>query len=273
MIRINGIFVKVGFKKDPLTNKNQKYIILMVTKNELKKAKSLHQKKYRIQENSFFVEGEKSIKEFLASPLELKVLYSEQLEVFGAIKKGVSITSNELKYISALTHPSGHFAIFSLPEPQNVSFNDFLVGLDSVRDPGNLGTIIRLCDWFGIRDLVCSKDTVDCFNPKVVQSSMGSLSRVGVHYVDFDNFLATCPVPVLGADMHGTSIYETSIPKQGIWVLGNEANGLSEATKKRLSQTLSIPRYGNTQQTESLNVATATAILLSETRRKAASEM
>jgi len=239
----------------------------MVTKNELKLAKSLHQKKHRIQENSFFVEGEKSIKEFLASSFELKALYSVQLEIFGSIVQGVSITFSDLKTISALTNPSGHFAIFSLPEPQEIAYNDFLVGLDSIRDPGNLGTIIRLCDWFGIRDLVCSKDTVDCFNPKVVQSSMGSLSRVGVHYVDFDSFLAACPVPVLGADMNGVSIYETLLPKQGIWVLGNESTGLSEATQQRLSQTVSIPRFGVTQQTESLNVATATAILLSETRR------
>ena len=101
---------------------------------------------------------------------------------------------------------------------------------------------------------------------------MGSLSRVGVHYVDFDSFLAACPVPVLGADMNGVSIYETLLPKQGIWVLGNESTGLSEATQQRLSQTVSIPRFGVTQQTESLNVATATAILLSETRRTFANE-
>lgn len=240
----------------------------MVTKNELKKAKRLHQKKYRIQENAFFVEGQKSIQEFLESSFELNALYSQNPDVFPQTPS-VPITSSDLKSISALTNPSGHFAVFSLPKPQSISFDDYIVGLDAVRDPGNMGTIIRLCDWFGIRDLVCSLDTVDCFNPKVVQSSMGSLSRVTVHYVDFETFLATAPVPVLGADMGGKSIYETTLPDRGIWILGNEANGLGVTTKKQLSQTISIPRFGDLQQTESLNVATATAILLSETRRAA----
>jgi TrmH family RNA methyltransferase len=144
-----------------------------------------------------------------------------------------------------------------------------VVALDGIRDPGNLGTIIRLCDWFGIETLLCSNDTVDCYNPKVVQATMGSITRVTISYVDLELVLKNnIDQPVVGTFLKGENIYMTQLPKSGILILGNEANGISEEVEKMVSQKLNIPRFGKSQSTESLNVATATAILLSEFRRQ-----
>ena len=143
-----------------------------------------------------------------------------------------------------------------------------ILALDDVRDPGNLGTIIRLCDWFGITDLVCSESTVDCYNPKVVQATMGSLTRVHVHYMELRTFLKSSAVSKFGAFMDGIPIYSHALPVNGILVMGNEANGISSEIEALIDKKISIPRFGNLQNTESLNVATATAILLSEFRRR-----
>jgi TrmH family RNA methyltransferase len=142
-----------------------------------------------------------------------------------------------------------------------------IVALDSVRDPGNLGTIMRLCDWFGIEQLICSKETVDIYNPKVVQATMGSIARVHVSYVDLNDFLTTTTLPVFGTFMNGENIYTTALPQEGIIVMGNEANGIAPELEKIIKNRLTIPRFGTIQKTESLNVATATAIVLSEFRR------
>jgi TrmH family RNA methyltransferase len=142
-----------------------------------------------------------------------------------------------------------------------------IVALDDVRDPGNLGTILRLCDWFGIQELICSKETVDVFNPKVVQATMGSIARVHVSYVDLNVFLSTTSLPIFGTFMTGDSIYKANLPQEGIIVMGNEANGISAELEKIIKNRLTIPRFGTLQKTESLNVATATAIVLSEFRR------
>ena len=142
-----------------------------------------------------------------------------------------------------------------------------IVALDAINDPGNLGTIIRLCDWFGIDQLLCSKETVDCYNTKVVQSSMGSLTRVAISYIDLKEYLTSVSIPIFIADMDGDNIYEMKPPTSAVLVMGNEANGISNSIKQIVSTKITIPRYGNSQLTESLNVATATAILLSEFRR------
>ena len=143
---------------------------------------------------------------------------------------------------------------------------DWVVVLDAVRDPGNLGTIIRLCDWFGIKQLICSIDTVDCYNPKVLQATMGSIARVDLVYTDLLEYLKNTDVPILGAFMDGTSVYQKELPQKGILVMGNEANGISKEVGELVSERVSIPQFGD-PSTESLNVATATAILLSEIRR------
>ena len=157
--------------------------------------------------------------------------------------------------------------VFKIPEQKLFRDKGLTVALDGINDPGNLGTIIRLCDWFGIEQLICSNGTVDCYNPKVVQASMGSLARVSVLYTDLKQFLGVSDLPVYAAFMNGESIYSTKLDKQAILVMGNEANGISKEISELVTQKISIPRFGDLQQTESLNVATATAILLNEFRR------
>jgi len=143
-----------------------------------------------------------------------------------------------------------------------------IVALDSINDPGNLGTIIRLCDWFGVSKIVCSKDTVDCYNQKVVQASMGSLVRIDVVYADLVTYFNAASLPTYIADMDGESVYVSDLPNEAILVMGNEANGVSNEVRKIVDSKICIPGFGNVQETESLNVATATAILLSEFRRR-----
>ena len=157
--------------------------------------------------------------------------------------------------------------LFKIPTLNVQSNRGLIVALDEVNDPGNLGTIIRLCDWFGVSKLVCSQNTVDCFNQKVVQASMGSLSRVSIVYEDLISFLEVSELPSFIADMDGENVYTATLPKEAILIMGNEANGISEEIRKCIDAKIAIPRFGDLQQTESLNVATATAILLSEFKR------
>ena len=158
-------------------------------------------------------------------------------------------------------------AIFKMPKPKPIKEEKLIVALDAVNDPGNLGTIIRLCDWFGIQELVCSQQTVDCYNTKVVQATMGSLTRVNINYVDLPEFLLQTQLVVFGTYMDGDNIYNSALPESGVLVMGNEANGISDTVSKIVTSRLAIPRFGALKSTESLNVATATAILLSEFKR------
>lgn len=239
----------------------------MLSKNQIKLITSLKQKKYRQQHGFFVVEGIKVINELLQSHLELHALYTTESFNIDA-KEEILISEADLKRISFQTTPNKALAIFKIPKPQAINPHQLIVALDDVRDPGNLGTIIRLCDWFGVTDLVCSNETVDCFNPKVIQSTMGSIKRVNVSYVDLQSFLKDAKVPIFGTFMEGDNVYKTTLPSQGILVMGNEANGISEAVEAMITQKITIPRFGHLQATESLNVATATAILLSEFKRR-----
>jgi len=240
----------------------------MLSKNQIKLITSLQQKKYRKQHQLFFAEGIKVIEELLVSKFELQAIYTTELLDFDvATDKIHTINTNELKKISALTTPNTCLAVFKIPIEKKLEDNGLIVALDNVRDPGNLGTIIRLCDWFGITQLICSTETVDIYNPKVVQATMGSIGRVAVFYQDLAAFLKKTQLPVFGTFMEGENVYQKSLPQNGILVMGNEANGISESVSKSITQKLSIPRFGKLQQTESLNVATATAILLSEFKR------
>jgi TrmH family RNA methyltransferase len=141
------------------------------------------------------------------------------------------------------------------------------LALDNIKDPGNMGTIIRLCDWFGISKIICTEETVDIYNPKVVQATMGSLARVQVEYTNLTAYLKATDLEIFGTFMDGENIYKKELPTSGILVMGNEANGISSEIEKLITQKIAIPRFGNLQQTESLNVATATAIFLSEFKR------
>ncbi len=238
----------------------------MLSKSHIKLITSLKQKKYRLQHGFFVVEGVKTIKELLRSKLTLHALYT--IESFNIdAKDEILITEAELKRISFLMTPNKALAVFEIPEAKPIEENGLVLALDAVRDPGNLGTIIRLCDWFGVKDLVCSKETVDCFNPKVVQATMGSITRVNISYVDLELFLKETGLPVYGAFMDGDTVYNIQLLGKGILVMGNEANGVSKEIEVLIKEKISIPRFGDLQATESLNVATATAILLSEFRR------
>ena len=238
----------------------------MLSKSQIKLITRLKQKKYRIADGFFVAEGIKVINELLESSLELHLLFTTE-SFKSDIKNETLITENELKKISFLTTPNKALAVFKIPTPKNSKYLGLIVALDSIRDPGNLGTIIRLCDWFGIKELVCSKETVDCYNPKVVQATMGSITRVNINYLDLNTFLAEAEMPIFGAFMDGKNVYKSELPKTGIIILGNEANGISEAIEKQVTERIAIPRFGDLQATESLNVATATAVLLSEFRR------
>lgn len=228
---------------------------------------SLKQKKYRLQHGLFVVEGIKTINELLQSSFILDTLYTTEPFNIDA-KKEELISETELKHISFLKTPNKALAIFKIPIPKQVDFNGLVVALDDIRDPGNLGTIIRLCDWFGVKDLVCSQETVDCFNPKVIQATMGSITRVNINYVDLNSFLKDIDFPVFGTFMKGTPVYNMELPRKGIVILGNEANGISKNIEGLVNEKITIPRFGDLQATESLNVATATAVLLSEFKRR-----
>jgi TrmH family RNA methyltransferase len=240
----------------------------MVSKNQIKLITSLQQKKYRIANKLFIAEGVKVIQELLLSNFVLEHLFVNE-NIFTSINQEYKtlVSEQDLKKISALSTASSCLAIFKIPNEQSIQTSGLIVALDDVRDPGNLGTIIRLCDWFGISQIVCSKATVDLYNPKVVQATMGSISRVNVSYVDLSDYISNSNLPVFGTFIDGKNVYQEKLPNEGILVLGNEANGISKDLEKIISNRIAIPRFGTIQKTESLNVATATAIFLSEFKR------
>ncbi|KGO80456.1 RNA methyltransferase [Flavobacterium beibuense F44-8] len=241
----------------------------MVSKNQIKTITGLQQKKYRKEHKMFIAEGVKVVEELLNSYFELHQLFTTQND-FNTIpqSKRIEVTDAELKKISALTTQNTCLAVFLIPDENEIlPDGGLIVALDEVRDPGNLGTIIRMCDWFGVTHLVCSKGCVDVYNPKVVQATMGSISRVKVVYTDLEEYLKNTSLPVYGTFMDGENIYTQQLPENGIVVFGNEANGISTAVEQTVTDKIAIPRFGAIQKTESLNVATATAIILSEFRR------
>lgn len=240
----------------------------MVVKSQLKLVKSLHQKKYRNQHELFFVEGFKLVDELLRSGFTLEFLCAtkENMELFSTVSPLYEITEGDLRKISALKNPNGVLAVFRIAKNEFLKENSWMVALDTVQDPGNLGTIIRLCDWFGIQNLLCSLDTVDCYNPKALQATMGSIARVCITYLDLKDFLSKTKLPVYGAFMQGESVYKQNFTSAGILVMGNEANGISKELEKLITQKITIPQFGK-QTAESLNVAMAAGILLNEIRR------
>lgn len=241
----------------------------MVVKSELKLIKSLQQKKCRTQHGLFVVEGKKAVEELLDSPIKVYGVYVSNVNLNVAKVNTISATPKELQQMSALKNPNGVLGVFYIPIPAPLDFSDWILVLDDIQDPGNLGTIIRLCDWFGIKNLVCSRHTVDCYNPKVLQATMGSIARINMTYTNLDLFLADASVPVYGSFMHGTSVYAQQLPQKGILVMGNEGKGISPVVKELCNHLVTIPQFGS-ETTESLNVGTAAAILLSELRRKQA---
>jgi RNA methyltransferase, TrmH family len=240
----------------------------MVSKNQIKLITSLQQKKFRQAHQLFIAEGVKVIQELLDSQFVLDHLFvTETVFETVAISKKTTISSADLKKISALSTPNNCLALFKIPNEKLSVSNGLILALDDIRDPGNLGTIIRLCDWFGVEQIICSAETVDVYNPKVVQATMGSIARVAISYIDLYDYLQKTTLPVFGTFMDGKNVYKEKLPTAGILVLGNEANGICSDIEKIITHKLAIPRYGNLQKTESLNVATAAGIFLSEFRR------
>ena len=237
----------------------------MLSKNQVKLIQKLHQKKYRNELNLFIVEGKKSINEFLQAGYTPQLLIATE-----AFKASVPqhlitpVSKDELRKVSTLQNPDEGLAVFEQPKHKGILQEGVIVALDNVQDPGNLGTIIRLCDWFGVETLLCNTQTVDCYNPKVVQASMGSLTRVAVHYLDLAAFLTTTALPVYTMDLEGENLYTATFPKDCILILGNEANGISSEVRALSNEVITIPRFSQHQRTESLNVAMAGAIILSE---------
>ena len=246
------------------------YLSAMLSKNQLKQVQKLSQKKYRHEAGLFVVEGKKSIIEFVEAGYKAEAIYAT--EAFASILSTQPLTlvsKEELLKLTSLKNPDEGVAIFHQPKRKGILQEGLILALDNIQDPGNLGTLIRLCDWFGIETLLCSEQTVDCYNPKVVQASMGSLSRVQVYYLPLAGFLVTCDLPVYVATLEGENLYTTTFPEDCLIVLGNEANGVSPEVAALANGAITIPRFGKLQQAESLNVAMAGAIIVSQVKGKA----
>lgn len=240
----------------------------MLSKNTIKYLTNLQRKKFRATSKEFVVEGEKMVLEALQGQKNAVI------KVFGTAMfleennlKDVDteeIIEKELKQISTLTTPNKALALMR-KHTAPIAETNFYLALDNIQDPGNLGSIIRLADWYGIQDIICSEDCVDCYNPKVVQATMGSIFRVNLHYVDLYSFLKTSKLPVYGALLNGKNVYQQQLTPNGILLMGNEGNGIREEFLPLITKPLTIPRFGGA---ESLNVGFATAILLSELFRQ-----
>jgi len=240
----------------------------MLSKNQVKLIHGLKKKKIRQSEQLFIAEGIKVVEELLGSRLKVHKLFftDAYLNPYNITDYQI-ITDKELQLISDFSSPNQVFGIFEIPMFKEPVHNGLTVLLDEINDPGNLGTIIRLCDWFGVDQLVCSTNTADCYNQKVVQASMGSLARLNVTYTDVVSYLKKEKRPVYGTFLNGDNVYDTKLEAEAVLILGNEANGISKAVEAFVSQKLTIPQFGENQLTESLNVAMAAAIFLSEFRR------
>ena len=236
----------------------------MLTTHTIKTLQSLDKKKFRQKYNLFLVEGNKIIKELKNSPFVIRKIYSTDDTGLDFAKSKIHpITERELKKISLLQHPKDSVAVCELRNQSPISADIQLV-LDNIQDPGNLGTIIRLADWFGIEQIICSENTVDFYNPKVIQATMGSFTRVNIVYQNLKELLQNTDRPVFGTDMTGKNLYKTDFPKSFYLVLGNEGNGISPEIKSLVTENLTIPRFGRLQSTESLNVSMAAGIILGQ---------
>ena len=247
----------------------------MISKNKIKYIRSLELKKNRNKEGKFVAEGFKVVDDLLALQLaDLIVATGEWLrgKHFGAETEVIEVTDEELKKVSFLQHPQQVLAVFKQAQDGDFSINtsELNLALDGVQDPGNLGTIIRIADWFGITHIYCSQDTADVYNPKVVQATMGSIARVKVEYGNLLGLVESLPadVPVYGTLLDGDNIYQQTLENRGLIVMGNEGKGISPALAKKVNHRLLIPNFPEGRATaDSLNVAIATAITCSEFRR------
>jgi TrmH family RNA methyltransferase len=245
----------------------------MLSKNTVKFIKSLQQKKYRSESGMFFVEGEKSVLEVLYSDFEVEMIAAtdtfekKHFEVFKAFPgELISVTQNQLEQLGLYQSNNAALALVKMKEnkPFELEGEELIIALDDVRDPGNLGTIIRIADWYGINKMVFSPATAEFYNPKVIQASMGSFTRVRFFYEDLKEVLSRWQLPVYGAFLDGENIHQMTKPNRGVILMGNEANGISAELERKVSQKVTIPGFG---KAESLNVAIATAIICDNFKR------
>ena len=249
------------------------YNYSMLSKSQIGFIKSLHQKKYRKENGIFIIEGIKSIAEFIQSSYQVHSIYylaqyQSLLPKLPANIKLFEVNSTELDKISTLQTPQGILALVHLPKNPVLDTkqlkNNFSLVLDGIQDPGNLGTIIRTADWFGFKNIICSQNTVEVYNPKTVQATMGSLSRMEIYYQDLAPLLAAPAVPVFGAVLNGKSMYDVNWGTEGLVILGNEGQGISPEIMELITVPVTIPRIGGA---ESLNVAVCAAILCADISR------
>lgn len=254
----------------------------MLSKSQISFVNSLKQKKFREEHGLFIAEGAKIVPELLGSSLNVKQVYATAEFLSANNVKGVEVIevkANELERISALTQPNEVLAVCEIPSFKLKS--DGLQGkltlvLDDIKDPGNLGTIIRIADWFGIENIVCSNETADAYNPKVVQATMGSIARIKVHYTSLSEFISdqvsSSRYKVFGALLEGKNIYTEKLASEGLIVIGNESRGISPEIEKLVTDRISIPSFSHYKssggEAESLNAAIATSIICSEFRRR-----
>lgn len=253
----------------------------MLSKRWIKLIRSLEYKKFRIKENLFLAEGDKLVSDLLKAGFHVEVLIGTEEYFSGAgiglhkVSETIVVKEDEITRASLLKNQQQCMALCRIPRyslPADPVDGRLLLLLDGIQDPGNLGTIVRLSSWFGISDIVCSPDTADIYGPRAIQATMGAISHVRTHYLDPEMFLATnqgTKTPVMGTYLEGENLYTATLPASGILVIGNEGNGIRESLLPFITRKLTIPRYPSLPfQTDSLNVATATAIFLSEFRRK-----
>lgn len=249
------------------------YFCGVISKNKIKLIRALETKKGRVKHGMFVAEGPKIVGDLLAAGFRLVELFDDE---------------DDIKKVSFLQHPQGKVGVFRLPDYVETAHDEretavdekcmpmlgeheLALALDGVQDPGNLGTIIRVADWFGIKRIFCSMDTADCWNPKVVQATMGSIARVQICYLNLEDLINKLPsdYPVYGTLLDGDDIYTQKLTHHGIIVMGNEGNGISAVIRKHVNRKLLIPNFSiGTTRAESLNVAVATAIVCSEFRRR-----
>ena len=248
----------------------------MISKATIKRIHALEMRKYRKNERLFVAEGPKLVNELYMS---MKPVYVAALPEWIASNTNLlnnttydTLTPEELQKASLLMHPQQVIALFQIPENElnlDLLKDELILMLDGVQDPGNLGTIARVADWFGIRHIICSPDTADIYNPKAVQATMGALARVKFYYTELAMVLSQYSGPIYGTFLDGNNIYKEELSRNGIIVMGNEGKGISQRTREMINRRLLIPNYPEgTLTTESLNVAIATSIVCAEFRRR-----
>ena len=243
----------------------------MISKNQLKLIRQLGQKKYRKQFNQYLVQGEKNVLELLNSPLKVNDVFATQSFIDNnqsSYPQTHFITADEEQLTKASTLVSNNAAIAVIDMPSTVlpDENSLILALDGVSDPGNLGTIIRVADWYGIKHIVASTDSADPYNPKTISATMGSFVRVSVSHVELPEYLSTLNMPIYGAFLDGQSVHSTKFSGQGVLLMGSESHGIREQCAKLVSNKITIPAFGGA---ESLNVAMATGIILDNFKRQA----